>query len=289
MRRVAAASVESGAAAFRAEDRVGLRLAGRSFELPIGCEVLAGRAAQCDLRIDDRLCSRQHAVFSRAPDGGALVRDLGSTNGTYVNGVRIYTDHRLARGDWTTIGNETLELCLLPAAAREVSPTIPVGPSRRATPASSARSTSKTDPGSPLLSLAGLATAAAHRTAAAARAGAARKPLDVLLRRSERGERIAAGDAEMAGMVALNLCKSSSDPAWLDYVFRLYTALSLPLPASLIERLQETLTSVHLVETTALSTYIETLQRAPGEAPSETRQQLIASLTELQHAHRERR
>lgn len=284
MRRVAAATLDDAATGFRPDDRIGLRLSGRSLELTSERELLAGRGAGCDLLIDDRLCSRQHAVFSRAPDGAVLVRDLGSTNGTYVNGVRVYASHRLARGDWTTIGNETLELCVLPAAAQGVSsPTIPVGPSRTA-PAV-ARASSKTDPGSPLLTAASLAANAASRTAAAVRADAARGPLDALLRRIRRGESIAAPDAQMAGMVALNLCNATSDAAWLDYLFRLYAALHLPLPAALLDRLSDVLARVGLSDATSLRTYLEALQRPPRGSWSDTDQQLITRLTELLLQH----
>lgn len=289
MRRVAAATPGDAVAALRPDDRIGLRFAGRSLELTLERELTAGRAAECDLLIDDRLCSRQHAVFSRAPDGGALVRDLGSTNGTYVNGVRISASHRLVRGDWTTIGNETLELCILPAAPPGASPTIPAGPSRQARSPATARSSSKTDPGSPLLSLASLAATAVGHTAASVRIEAARKPLDALLCRIQRGESIAEPDAQMAGMVALNLGKSSSDPSWLDYLFRLYTALRLPLPAPLLERLGETLPRVRLAESTALQTYIEVLQRLPRAAWNETQRQLIAQLVELHRRHGDQR
>lgn len=285
MRRVAATTLGETGAGFRPDDRIGLRLAGRSLELTVGSEVKAGRGADCDLLIDDRLCSRQHAAFSRAPDGGVLVRDLGSTNGTYVNGVRVYGSHRLARGDWTTIGNETLELCVLPATAQAVSPTIPAGPGRDAPGRAAARSGSKTDPGSPLLSLASLAATAAGRTAAAVRADAARKPLDALLRRLRRGETIAEPDAQMAGMVALSLCKSTSEPVWLDYLFGLYTALRLPLPAPLLERLSDTLSRVGLADPTSLRVLLEVLERSPRGVWSEPQQQLIARLAELLQQH----
>lgn len=248
----------------------------------MGREVTAGRAAECDLLIDDRLCSRQHAVFSRALDGAALVRDLGSTNGTYVNGVRIYGSHRLARGDWTTIGNETLELCVLPATARAASPTIPVGPGRAGRRPAAARATGKTDPGSPQLSLASRAASAAGRTAAAVRADAARRPLEALLHRLERGQAISESDAQMAGMVALNLGRATSDPAWLEYLFRLYSALRSPLPAPLLERLSDALAAVQLVPTGALEAYLEVLHRSPEGTWNETQQQLIAQLADLQ-------
>lgn len=49
---------------------------------------LVGRKEDCDLRIDHKSVSKQHCIIVRS-DGGLLIRDLGSTNGTRVNGQRV--------------------------------------------------------------------------------------------------------------------------------------------------------------------------------------------------------
>ena len=49
---------------------------------------LVGRSEDCDLRLDDKTISKLHCVLVQA-DGQLLVRDLGSTNGTRVNGRRV--------------------------------------------------------------------------------------------------------------------------------------------------------------------------------------------------------
>jgi pSer/pThr/pTyr-binding forkhead associated (FHA) protein len=49
---------------------------------------LLGRTPDCDLQLDHKSVSKQHCVLVRA-DGVILVRDLGSTNGTRVNGQRV--------------------------------------------------------------------------------------------------------------------------------------------------------------------------------------------------------
>ena len=49
---------------------------------------LVGRKDSCDLRIDHKSVSKMHCVIVKT-DGLLLIRDLGSTNGTRVNGTRV--------------------------------------------------------------------------------------------------------------------------------------------------------------------------------------------------------
>jgi pSer/pThr/pTyr-binding forkhead associated (FHA) protein len=49
---------------------------------------LVGRAEDCDITLDHKSVSKQHCVLVKT-DGLVLVRDLGSTNGTRVNGQRV--------------------------------------------------------------------------------------------------------------------------------------------------------------------------------------------------------
>jgi hypothetical protein len=82
-------------------------LKGRSF--PLGEEVTVGRAAGCQVTIDDTYASQLHArVFLR--DGQVFVEDLGSTNGTYLNRRKVTGPMQIQRGDKLQIGNTVLEL-----------------------------------------------------------------------------------------------------------------------------------------------------------------------------------
>src|SRR6186997_2491650 len=50
--------------------------------------IVVGRQTECDIRLDHRGVSKLHCILIRT-DGLLLLRDLGSTNGTRVNGTRI--------------------------------------------------------------------------------------------------------------------------------------------------------------------------------------------------------
>jgi len=69
--------------------------------------VTIGRLPECDVVVDDAGASRQHARIRRT-EGGFVLTDLGSTNGTMVNGEPIQ-EHVLEHGDRITIGETELE------------------------------------------------------------------------------------------------------------------------------------------------------------------------------------
>jgi hypothetical protein len=66
-----------------------------------------GRLAECDVVVADRGASRRHAQI-RLHDGDYVLTDLGSTNGTRLNGQTVQT-RPLADGDRITIGATTIE------------------------------------------------------------------------------------------------------------------------------------------------------------------------------------
>jgi pSer/pThr/pTyr-binding forkhead associated (FHA) protein len=73
-----------------------------------GRTVALGRSAE-GVRIDDPYASDRHARIE--PDGEEYVlRDLGSTNGTFLNAVRLSEPARLAAGDQIGVGDTVVEV-----------------------------------------------------------------------------------------------------------------------------------------------------------------------------------
>lgn len=77
-------------------------------------KVVIGRHRDCEFPIRQEDISRRHSeVLDR--DGTFVVRDLGSTNGTYVNGQRVEGEQPLLPGDRIEIGSTTITFCEIEA------------------------------------------------------------------------------------------------------------------------------------------------------------------------------
>src|SRR5215212_891389 len=78
------------------------------FRQPLqGPTVSIGRASDCSIPIKDRYLSRRHAEII-AVEGAWVLKDLGSANGTYINGNRVEHDHKLKTGDRIRLGDTEL-------------------------------------------------------------------------------------------------------------------------------------------------------------------------------------
>jgi DNA-binding NtrC family response regulator len=105
--------------------------AGRRFE--VLSEVTIGRSPSCELALQDDKASRRHAKIS-LKDGQAWICDLGSFNGTAVNGERIEGECALRPGDRIQVG-QTVAIFEPPAqAALAEAPAAPEPPRTRHTP-----------------------------------------------------------------------------------------------------------------------------------------------------------
>jgi signal transduction histidine kinase/CheY-like chemotaxis protein len=76
----------------------------------LGNEDLVGRDINANLRVTDTTVSRKHAVFTKSVNGRYYIEDLGSQNGTWVNGVPLIKNAELRVGDKIRVGVKTVFL-----------------------------------------------------------------------------------------------------------------------------------------------------------------------------------
>jgi two-component system cell cycle response regulator len=69
--------------------------------------VTVGRETGCEVRLTDTSCSRRHIRVLPGPAGGVVLEDLGSANGTFVNGAKV-SNVTLTPGDLIVIGETTI-------------------------------------------------------------------------------------------------------------------------------------------------------------------------------------
>jgi hypothetical protein len=81
---------------------------GGEFPLPDEGEIVIGRSSELDMVLVEDMVSRRHAKIS-VEDGDIFLEDLGSTNGSFVNGEKI-TRTKLAEGDRILIGTSIIKL-----------------------------------------------------------------------------------------------------------------------------------------------------------------------------------
>ena len=81
---------------------------GGEFPLKMNRQVTIGRSSELDMVLVEDMVSRKHAKITVGP-GKVLIEDLGSTNGTFVNGEKI-RQARLKEGDRILIGTSILKL-----------------------------------------------------------------------------------------------------------------------------------------------------------------------------------
>jgi len=72
-------------------------------------EAVVGRHSSCDYIVKGTNVSRRHAVVTRR-DGVSFIRDLGSNNGTWINGIRINADTPLQAGDVVKLADQVLKV-----------------------------------------------------------------------------------------------------------------------------------------------------------------------------------
>lgn len=95
---------------------------GGEFPLKPDKQVVIGRSSELDMVLVEDMVSRKHAKITMG-DGKIMIEDLGSTNGTFVNGEKI-KQARLKEGDRILIGTSILKLVNQAGGGEEVDDTV---------------------------------------------------------------------------------------------------------------------------------------------------------------------
>jgi pSer/pThr/pTyr-binding forkhead associated (FHA) protein len=107
---------------------------GAGQRLVIDRPALIGRSPEADLSLTDIQASRHHAQVAPTSEGGAIIEDLDSANGTFVNQHQLHGSVRLDAGDELVIGVTVIEvrtsqqIAAQPSALRAVPPALAIAP-----------------------------------------------------------------------------------------------------------------------------------------------------------------
>ena len=94
-------------------------------------EQTVGRSRTCDISVSDPSISRRHVVLTTS-DGKILLKDLGSSNGTFINGDRVQDHGELRDGDALGLGDADLKIRVVSQnGVRDRSYAGPAGAARR--------------------------------------------------------------------------------------------------------------------------------------------------------------
>lgn len=243
---------------------------GRVIGLTAGNTVI-GRSTGNQLVLDDPLVSRRHAQITVSRH--AVVEDLGSVNGVFVNGERINQPRVLSDGDRVTIGKQDL---VLRASAsrlnrpRRAAETLPGTTARSfATtqqvmdlPQAQADSESEKTVGGDALELLG---GVAEKVLALGRGEEAERLLQTCLRSMLNRARTRGGapdgNIEAAARFAVRLADATGKASWVDYAVELYMRAAKPLPGPVVEDLYNVLRKVAGVDRAGLREYLMVLRK----------------------------
>lgn len=221
-----------------------LRYKHHDIELSEGKFVI-GRAASCQLSLDDPLVSRHHAQLSVAGEV-VTVEDLGSRNGVKVNGEPISGAYSVKDKDQILIGGQELRYL---SRKENMGDTL-IQPATQRVPTF------------------GLLGILADKALALGRVEEAERLLtellDQVLGDLEAGREVKAEMFERSTEYAMKLASATGSARWVEYIFRAFGAVRRPCPVGIVDELYTLVRRVERVNLGALRTYIEVLRETSG-------------------------
>ena len=246
----------------RARSVYALREGTLEYKLSKG-RILLGRGSGVDVVLTGPLVSRRHAEL-RDTDQGLVVIDLDSRNGVFVNGQRISEPTVLVTGDSLGIGESTFVLVeiLDPTGRPEtLSEMRAVRQSARVPAGTYANdeisvATRRADALQLLGSVVDKALALGRGQEAEHVIGT---HLVAALSDASAGRGVAPEVARSAAQYAVKLAAATGKAAWLDFAFRLYSALRETIPLPIVDEMYTVLRHVRGIDRELLRGYIDAL------------------------------
>jgi hypothetical protein len=224
--------------------------------LPVGeGEIVIGRGSDCDVVLDESLISRRHARLVVTSES-VRIEDLLSSNGVYVNGIRIDRSHRLCEGDRILIGTRELSAFEY-RSAPGADPASESRLSREPTRPQVGVTTTRADP---FLVIGRMA----DRLLAAGRVDEAERVLDDHLTKVLDGARSAlvvpSEVCEAASGYAIRLAKVARQGKWIDYAVELHLRARRVMSREVVDAICDALPFVPWVDADLFRHYLETLR-----------------------------
>ena len=243
-----------------------LKIGARTLKLPEGT-LDVGRMADCWLTLDDDLISRYHARFHVAADLVEL-EDLGSRNGTFVNGEQLEGKITLHHADKVRIGREVISFVEVEKdqedAGAELRRTIGPGEDSKF-PSLIGALVEKS------LSMGKVKEAERYAIALMNQLGSAKVEVDH-------------PTAASAVSCLIALAENTSSGVWLDRVFRLHAANRWIMKAEVVERIRKALDRIPRVPGKGLREY-ETALRQLARDGQKVPGKLVATVGEIADAY----
>ena len=243
-----------------------LKLGGKTMMLPEG-EHDVGRMSDCWLTLDDELASRYHARFHLA-DGVAEIEDLGSRNGTYLNGAKVNGRLPIRDGDKVRIGREVIAVLAADASVHEEDEDL----RRTLAPGEDTR----------FPSLIGQLVEKSLKVGKIKEAERYAMALSNQLATSKVAVTHPAAKACIKCL--LGLAERSSSGVWIDRVFKLFTAQSWVMPDDVMDQIRAALDRIPRIPGTGIKDYEKRL-RAMAREGAKLPPGLTATVAELADAY----
>jgi pSer/pThr/pTyr-binding forkhead associated (FHA) protein len=250
----------------------------RSIPMPQGTTIVVGRTPECDVVLaNDMSVSRKHAKFV-AGENAITVEDVGSRNGTLVNGDAVSGTRELRTLDRVLVGGHVFQVL----DAREAGRTLRERP--RAPRSSGAPAANDEEP-------TGAQTPTELLTACSAELARGDLPKAEIL-----GHRLAGtisialsgprppepAQLARATEIWLELARVRADGIWIDYVLDAHGRARRVLPAQAVETIARVLPHMRLTGRGSLGKYVTAMSGAEVEPSEKTQIDLLANIARME-------